>query len=100
MFKVLKMVTPGAEPLLKALSEGKSVADVVTIVTGTTSATPGTRTSHAHGMNYTPTIVIVVPAGVNGDTADAASVPLVSVDATNITVKGSAASVNFTAYLM
>jgi len=61
-------------------------------ISGTTSATPGTQTTHAHGQS-TPRAVILVPKsnGIVYLSADP--------DSTNIYVKGSAASLNFDAIL-
>lgn len=68
-------------------------------ISGVTSATIGTSTTHAHGLQTfsggptVPEIVIVVPTG-NGVVYVAAPA-----DATNITVRGSVASLPFDAYV-
>ena len=66
-------------------------------ISGTTSETPGTRTNHAHGLNGTPSIVIIIPTAPDDDTDNAELVAFVKADATNITVKSDAASVSFKA---
>lgn len=67
-------------------------------VTGTTSATPGTRTTHAHGGASTPLAVMFQVTAPNDDVDNAGpGVALVSSNATNIVVKSSGASVTFLA---
>ena len=66
------------------------VEDVV--ITGTTSGTAGTQTAHTHGLGYTPKRVDILPTS-NGVIYQSASP-----DATNLYVKGSAASLTFIAY--
>ena len=56
---------------------------------GTTHATPGTETIHAHGVNGTPDFVAITSKG------DGVVYISTAADATNIYVKGSAASLNF-----
>jgi len=71
---------------------------LVRIITGTTDATPGTRSEHAHGLSFIPTkeYVSITPYSLaDDDTDDAAVVSLVTVDATNITVKSTVASIPF-----
>jgi hypothetical protein len=62
---------------------------VIRIVAGTTSATIGTQTTHAHGGGKVPAFYLIKPKS-NGVVYESA-VP----DATNIYVKGSAASLTF-----
>ena len=71
------------------------------VVTGTCSATPGTRTSHAHGLPFTPTedSVFLKQDGVDGDVDDAGVAVLVKCDGTNIVVKSNKASLNFRAVI-
>ena len=69
----------------------KSYEDVV--VSGTTDATAGTQSTHAHGLGYTPKRVQLLPKS-NGVVYQSASP-----DATNIYVKGSANSLTFDAYV-
>lgn len=64
------------------------------VVSGTTSATPGTQTAHAHGLNKTPDRVVITPKG-NGVVYVSAAA-----DGTNIYVTGSAASVPFDAWVI
>ena len=100
MFKTLKIFAAGSEPILKAMSEGKSIVDLVNVITGTTSAVAGTRTEHDHGLNYTPTVVIPVVAGALDDVDNAPAIAIVSIDATKIVVKATKNSVAFTAYVI
>lgn len=69
----------------------KAFEDVA--ISGTTSATPGTQTAHAHGLGYVPSRVQLLPTS-NGVIYQSANP-----DATNIYVKGSASSLTFTAYV-
>lgn len=69
----------------------KSYEDVV--VSGTTDASAGTQSSHAHGLGYTPKRVQLLPKS-NGIVYQSAAP-----DATNIYVKGSANSLTFDAYV-
>ena len=69
----------------------KSYEDVV--VSGTTDASAGTQSAHAHGLGYTPKRVQLLPKG-NGVIYQSAAP-----DATNIYVKGSANSLTFDAYV-
>jgi len=62
-------------------------------ITGTTSGTAGTQTSHAHGGGVAPKCYVILMRS-NGVVYESAAP-----DATNIYVKGSAASLNFTAVL-
>lgn len=62
-------------------------------VTGTTSPTVGTTTTHAHSGGVTPKGYIILSRG-NGVVYEATSP-----DAINISVRGSAASIPFTAML-
>lgn len=73
-------------------------------VTGTTSATPGTVTTHAHGLQKTPNVNLVwlqahSPTGNTDDAATLATSPD-GWDATNIAVKSNKASVSFTAFIL
>jgi hypothetical protein len=61
-------------------------------ITGTTHATPGTTTQHAHSLGVTPDGVLVL-AKVQG------SVSCTAYGAANITVVGSAASMAFEAWV-
>lgn len=80
----------------------------VSVVTGqTTSATAGTRSTHAHGLKshksaasaqeaLTPTWVQVVEKAADDNTNNgAAAVSVVSFDATNVVVKSTGTSVAF-----
>lgn len=69
----------------------KSYEDVV--VSGTTDASAGTQSAHAHGLGYTPKRVQLLPKS-NGVVYQSAAP-----DATNIYVKGSANSLTFDAYV-
>ena len=62
----------------------------VKAVIGTTSATVGTQTTHAHGLALVPKFYLILPRG-NGVVYEGATP-----DITNIYVKGSAASIPFT----
>lgn len=62
-------------------------------IQGTTAAGVGTQSTHAHGLGYTPTYVIIV------ETSNGVVYISAVADATNIYVKGSAASLTFDAYL-
>lgn len=64
---------------------------VIRSISGTTSGTIGTQTTHAHGGGKVPAFIVLLPTS-NGVIYQSA-VP----DATNIYVKGSAASLTFTA---
>lgn len=66
---------------------------IIRIISGTTSATVGTQTTHAHGMGRTPTFWFLKHKS-NGVVYESAVA-----DATNIYVKGSAASLAFEAIL-
>jgi hypothetical protein len=75
----------------------------IKVVTGTTSGTIGTRSSHAHTLPYAPSVANIVVANQmapNNDVANAPVVAVVSADATNIVVKSSQASTAFTLYVM
>ncbi len=82
----LVLMQIGAEPQLVASSMLKKVS-------GTTNATAGTQDAYAHGLPYTPSTVIVTPKG-NGVVYESQAA-----DATNIYLSGSAASLNFDAYV-
>lgn len=66
------------------------------IITGTTSATVGTQTSHAHGLPVTPdsnhVMILNKGAGVVYQSANP--------DATKIYVKGTVASLAFTVWIL
>lgn len=64
---------------------------IVRIITGTTSGTIGTQTTHAHGGGKVP-LFVLLKSKANGVVYESA-VP----DATNIYVKGSAVSLAFEA---
>ena len=64
------------------------------IITGTTHATPGTTTSHAHNGGIVPRGYFILPRG-NGIVYE-----ITAPDATNISVRGSAASIPFTALIL
>jgi hypothetical protein len=69
-------------------------------ITGTTSGTPGTRTTHAHGLGYAPTkthILVDILPGDDDNNAANGTVGVVKTDATYIYVKGSVASTAFIA---
>lgn len=73
------------------------------VITGTTSATPGTRTTHSHLLAYAPSLnrILIQVRGVNGDVDDSAAGPVVVVasSATTISVKCKTASIPFTAFI-
>lgn len=71
-------------------------------VSGTTSGVAGTRTNHAHGLPYTPllTDILIQDQAPNSDANNSASVALVAVDATNITVKSAGTSIVFNAFVI
>jgi len=71
----------------------------VRVITGTTDGAAGTRSNHAHGLGKTPTkaYIEITPYAADDDADNAAVVSLVAVDSTNITVKSSAASTEFSA---
>jgi hypothetical protein len=77
----------------------------IQVVAGTSSATPGTRTTHAHSLGFAPSlarILVQIQAADNNtddDTNGARAVAVVAVDATNITVKGDGVSTAFTAFV-
>jgi hypothetical protein len=64
---------------------------VIRIISGTTSGTIGTQTTHAHGGGKVPAFY-VIKSKSNGVVYESAVA-----DATNIYVKGSAASLTFDA---
>lgn len=65
---------------------------IMRVISGTTSATIGTQTTHAHGDNRVPFYYVIKPKS-NGVVYESA-VPT----STNIYVKGSAASLTFDAF--
>lgn len=62
---------------------------MIRVISGTTSATVGTQTSHAHGGGRVPLFCIILPKA-NGVVYQSAVA-----DVTNIYVKGSVASLTF-----
>jgi len=62
-------------------------------ITGTTNASAGTISEHTHTLNRTPTMVFITSKG-NG------VVYLTAKDSDKITVKSSANSIDFVAYLL
>lgn len=68
-------------------------------ITGTSNAGAGTRSSHAHALPWIPNIndITLTAKAANDDAANCASMAIVSVDATNIVVKSTAASTAFVA---
>jgi len=98
--KTLKVVTPGVPAIVKESSLGHTVLDSFTLISGVASATPGTRTSHAHGLAYTPTVAIIIPVAADDNNDNAKVVSLVSIDATNVVVKSSTASIAFKALVI
>lgn len=81
-------------------------APLVKIADQTTNGTGGTRSEHAHGLTdwagnaVTPEIAIAVPQAADADGSfSAASVHIVSIDDTNVTVRASEASVDFDLYV-
>lgn len=73
------------------------------VITGTTSATPGTRTTHAHKLQYAPSLnrILIQTKGPNDDVDNSAAGPVVVVaaSASTISVKCKTASVPFTAFI-
>jgi hypothetical protein len=64
---------------------------IIRVISGTTSGTIGTQTSHAHGGGKVPVFMLLLPTS-NGVVYQSAAA-----DVTNVFVKGSAASLTFTA---
>ena len=100
MTKIYKGAKAGPKPVLKIAGTGETIVDQITVISGTTSGTAGTRSNHAHGLNYIPTLAIVVPVGADDNSNNAAVVSLVSIDATNIVVKSSGTSIAFKVYVI
>lgn len=71
------------------------------VISGTTSATPGTRTSHNHKLNYAPSKNRILPVSfaTDDDNPNAAVVSVVKVSSTQVTVKSDAASVTFNLFI-
>jgi len=65
------------------------------VISGTTSSTIGTQTSHAHGGSRGVPKMFLVKVKSNGVVYQSAAA-----DATNIYVKGSAASITFDAIVL
>jgi hypothetical protein len=70
------------------------------MITGTTAAVAGTRSTHTHTLGYTPTKVIIVPTAADDDVPNAAAISLVTASTTTITVKSDGDSIGFSAYLL
>jgi len=84
------------ETLETRTRERSTIADAYMfskIITGTTSASAGTETTHAHPLGRDPKFVFITSKS-NG------VVYLTDKDKDNIKVKGSASSLDFTAYLL
>jgi len=64
------------------------------LITGTTHASAGTQSTHAHGLGVIPTWVIITPTANGVVYKSAAS------DATNIYLKASANSITFEAIVI
>lgn len=64
-------------------------------VTGTSHGTPGTQTTHAHGLGRTPRMVIFEKIANDVSIYESAAA-----DGTNISVKSSAATQSFTAWVI
>ena len=73
----------------------------VQVITGTTSSSAGTRTTHAHGLRYAPSVnrIILLAKAADDDSNNAAALALVKVDASYLYVKSAGASQTFTAYI-
>lgn len=67
---------------------------VCKIITGTTNASAGTESTHAHYLGRTPNVVLVLPD------ANATIYKSKAPDATNIYLKSSANSTSFTAFIL
>lgn len=67
---------------------------VCKIITGTTNASAGTESTHAHYLGRTPNVVLVLPD------ANATIYKSKAPDATNIYLKSSANSTAFTAFIL
>lgn len=77
---------------------GADARPPVTITGLTAHATPGTRSNHNHGLNYTPKQAFAFPETPSNDTALTANiceVVVVSVDATKVVVKAAVANAPF-----
>ena len=84
----------------KSLPTDVDIVEFTKVGPFTTSATPGTRTTHAHTLVGTPTKVILQVTGTDADSDDLfTGVQYVKTDATNITVKAHVASTTFVAYV-
>lgn len=67
---------------------------VCKIITGTTNASAGTESTHAHMLGRTPNVVLVLPD------ANATIYKSKAPDATNFYLKSSANSTSFTAFIL
>lgn len=67
---------------------------VCKIITGTTNASAGTESAHAHMLGRTPNVVLVLPD------ANATIYKSRAPDATNFYLKSSANSTSFTAFIL
>ena len=67
---------------------------VCKIITGTTNASAGTESTHAHMLGRTPNVVLVLPD------ANATIYKSRAPDATNFYLKSSANSTSFTAFIL
>jgi len=67
-------------------------------VVGTSDATPGVASSHAHGLSSAPSVndIVAIPRGADNGNNDAGSVAVLSADATNVTIKATVANLPFT----
>lgn len=81
----------------------QGASPLTVVATQTTHATPGTRSTHAHGLTdnrgnaVTPTIIIPVATGADADGAiTPGDIVVVKADDTNVTVRCSVASQTFT----
>jgi hypothetical protein len=75
--------------------QGEAVRELQgNLISGTTSATAGTQTTHAHGLGKVPDRILITEKG-NGIVYVSAAA-----DATNIYVSASAASIPFDAWVI
>lgn len=76
--------------------EGHFFSAKVKKIAGTTDATAGTQTAHAHGLPITPAKNMILITSEGAGTVYPSADP----DATNIFVKGEAASLPFVAWII
>ncbi len=88
----LSSTTTAGDLVLMYITPSPGAADLKK-VSGTTNATAATQNAYAHGLGYAPATVIVTPKS-NGVVYESQAA-----DATNIYLSGSAASLNFDAYV-